>query len=897
MTPTTPEQTREPESTDPTRFARRVAATQAAPQRSIGETVGAAVAVLAIVVGVPVVLIALAGPPPIPTGVPSVRDAVRQLSFEDLVGVLVAVVWLAWLYFVVCLAVELVATLRGGIARKLPLAGPMQRLARALIGALLLTGVVAGPAQAVSASPSVAPAAPSIVATTLSDAQETIAQVDEAERQAEAAQLADTEVPAGELQGRKVYTVQPPNNGYYDNLWDIAERHLGDGRRYHEIYELNKDRVQPDHGRLELARLIQPGWQLVMPDDAVAVPVVSAEAPATPAPVPTDANVGVDSEAAADAVEGRDVAGVGLLAAGVLGALLVRRRRALGRRPDDDALDAEATLLIKASPERSEHLARALRLLAQQCREQRTALPSVYAASVDDDAVELWLSPPSNEVVPTWESVDDGARWRMNIADVGDVESDGSAVPYPALVSLGVDPDGRDVLLDVEAAGGVIAITGDSVQARHAATAIAVQAATSPWSEAVSVTAAGVPADLEQIAPERLHVTRDVSAELHSVRARIDEWRGDVLTGRLRRRGSGSRLLVCADGVDETQAEALRDVVGPQRQAFSVVVAGEVRGARWQLSIDEHGALRAPLLDLTVDANRVTDGEVTALLELFDAAASSTEDTTGDAELGFLAPSRLQSDLDWSTAQRRVGVLGPIGLRGVEAIDAQRIDQVTEIVVHLALHPDGVHPHALAAAVWPRGVPADVRDAAIERAREVLGADHDGAYFLREGDDGRLTLAPGVLVDWDVFRSLVAQARQSGGREKEIDLLRRALALVRGEPFAEAPAGRYAWVAYEDLRRQMAVLVARTAVRLCALVDGDPETTSFAASAGLRAVPGHQGLWRELLRASYAAEGVAGVRRTTDQMAEALRAVPIEAETEALLDELVPSEQSLPESG
>ena len=46
------------------------------------------------------------------------------------------------------------------------------------------------------------------------------------------------------------------------------QRHLGDGRRYKEIYQLNKDRVQPDGSKLSQASLIRPGWVLEMPADA-----------------------------------------------------------------------------------------------------------------------------------------------------------------------------------------------------------------------------------------------------------------------------------------------------------------------------------------------------------------------------------------------------------------------------------------------------------------------------------------------------------------------------------------------------------------------------------------------------------------------------------------------------
>ncbi|MGH3417868.1 MAG: hypothetical protein ACRDSS_15465, partial [Actinocrinis sp.] len=66
----------------------------------------------------------------------------------------------------------------------------------------------------------------------------------------------------------KLYRVQPPHGRHHDTLWEIAQRHLGDGRRYREIFELNEDRVQPDGSQLTHASLIRPGWILTMPADA-----------------------------------------------------------------------------------------------------------------------------------------------------------------------------------------------------------------------------------------------------------------------------------------------------------------------------------------------------------------------------------------------------------------------------------------------------------------------------------------------------------------------------------------------------------------------------------------------------------------------------------------------------
>ena len=78
----------------------------------------------------------------------------------------------------------------------------------------------------------------------------------------------------------RIYVVKPPEGRYHESLWEIAENHLGDGRRYAEIYEMNKDRVQPDGAQLTIASLIRPGWILRMPRDAYG-PGIEAASQAT----------------------------------------------------------------------------------------------------------------------------------------------------------------------------------------------------------------------------------------------------------------------------------------------------------------------------------------------------------------------------------------------------------------------------------------------------------------------------------------------------------------------------------------------------------------------------------------------------------------------------------------
>jgi hypothetical protein len=82
----------------------------------------------------------------------------------------------------------------------------------------------------------------------------------------------------------KYYVVGPPNNGHKDFLYDIAQRLLGSGDRWVEIFRLNQDRPQPGGGMLTDPQIIQPGWVLVLPADA-AGPGVRVGPPPLPRPM------------------------------------------------------------------------------------------------------------------------------------------------------------------------------------------------------------------------------------------------------------------------------------------------------------------------------------------------------------------------------------------------------------------------------------------------------------------------------------------------------------------------------------------------------------------------------------------------------------------------------------
>ncbi|MFC5946015.1 hypothetical protein ACFPZ4_31715, partial [Micromonospora harpali] len=99
--------------------------------------------------------------------------------------------------------------------------------------------------------------------------------------------------PGAAASGR-YYVVGPPVAGQREYLYQIAARTLGSGDRYREIFDLNRDRPQPDGGRLTDPAELRPGWVLELPADARgpgvrtgAVPMVAATAtPARPDPAP-----------------------------------------------------------------------------------------------------------------------------------------------------------------------------------------------------------------------------------------------------------------------------------------------------------------------------------------------------------------------------------------------------------------------------------------------------------------------------------------------------------------------------------------------------------------------------------------------------------------------------------
>ncbi len=218
----------------------------------------AAVAVLGIVIGLPVVFLAI-GASPIP-GQPPTLDGIKDalLAPDDgtlVLGLFKVVGWVGWAFMALSLSLEAVARLRRVEAPKLPGLRVPQAGARGLIGLAALLFVAAPLTTQVN----VASADAAVTHSTVGHINHGVTE------QAAPFKLAAADATKQDHSRQKTinYTVKPN-----ESLWAIADQHLGDGSRYKEIVELNRDLVGARPG------LLMPGWVLKLP----ALPGTATEA-------------------------------------------------------------------------------------------------------------------------------------------------------------------------------------------------------------------------------------------------------------------------------------------------------------------------------------------------------------------------------------------------------------------------------------------------------------------------------------------------------------------------------------------------------------------------------------------------------------------------------------------
>jgi len=248
----------------------------------------ATVVLAALLAGLPRALTHFVGWP-LPDHLPSWAEVqgvlLSPMTATFLVDFLACLTWLAWACFTLDVARCAVDIARGARVPGLAAAGPVHRTAAVLVGAVLISLLSrpAGPpptptAAGESSGTEVVAAAPA-----WNQAPE---QPTARARPATRTPSHRTAPAAGEQPvGVKSAVVLPydPETGVYDSLWRMAERTLGDGTRWPEIYELNKGKPQPGGGTFTRPGLVFPGEEMALPHDAT----VPAPPPSRPSPPPS----------------------------------------------------------------------------------------------------------------------------------------------------------------------------------------------------------------------------------------------------------------------------------------------------------------------------------------------------------------------------------------------------------------------------------------------------------------------------------------------------------------------------------------------------------------------------------------------------------------------------------
>jgi hypothetical protein len=248
-------------------------------------SLGALILLTAIVAGIPFALATIVGWP-LPRAVPSLDQLSSTLSGQSIddaviVKALAVLCWLAWAQFARCVVAELIAWNKGRGARRVPWAGVLQPfVAQLIMAAALVVHIIPRPWPTM---PIVVSAIPAVHAVHQSHSPAAVVSPATAE-------------PVPPAATGPTHVVKPR-----EDLWSLAEAHLGDGQRWRELFHLNQGRAQPRGDSLQHPRLIRPGWTLVFPPGAVGLSEspVSASPVNMPGPVEVQAQPATPNETAA----------------------------------------------------------------------------------------------------------------------------------------------------------------------------------------------------------------------------------------------------------------------------------------------------------------------------------------------------------------------------------------------------------------------------------------------------------------------------------------------------------------------------------------------------------------------------------------------------------------------
>ena len=650
--------------------------------------------------------------------------------------------------------------------------------------------------------------------------------------------LPEVETPVVEDQAVSIHRVEEG-----DTLASIAAEHLGDGDRWEEIFELNEGREMQDGRAFSSASLILPGWELALPGtdvepevnttsdsdrslpehivaeienwepDTVIPPSIPEVEPVSEEQSAPEIDIPIAAEVAIADGKWVEMAGATMLAAGLVGSLVIRRRRGLrrvraGQRPrrqSEHLVDIERRVMSGAAElaalDRMAALDLALRSLAPMLVAQHTRFHAVSVTS--SGAVSVVLD-DSVRLEEPWVDMGSG-EWQLSTVPT----LEPGVFPFPTIVQVGTTESGSDVFVDLEMAGGVT-VSGEG--SAEVIAALRASLAMSPFAEQCTildesdVEASGPPECDRHLAPWHARVTLD--EPMHPVLVLVGDSLRPVITIDDR---SPLSLELGGDGSVLLPPTGQR--ITPLRLASAEQEAVEALAAEPSFIVDEPAAVARP------------------------------------SQLRF--PPIL------------VRILGEptIELESGDQIEFERSKSL-ELVTWMATHRERPTRSRARAALWDTEVRSATFSNVVSDARRSLARavePVDGSEWIDRTLTEELRLHDDVLTDADVLRAARDLARPLPP-ESAVGMLRPALELVRGLPFAGTA---YLWPDPEGITSELVVLATGAASELASwyLALGDLDGVFWATARGLQVLPGHEELIALRMRARAARGDTAGLRQ------------------------------------
>lgn len=481
-----------------------------------------------------------------------------------------------------------------------------------------------------------------------------------------------------------------------DTLSEIAQHELGDAGAYPQIFSASTDIIQPDGRRLLDPNVIDVGWTLHIADDvyeatpaAPQQPAPTHERPRAPGQQPSEVrpdqtqpaqadeppppadDPGVDSRAAeqgernAQGEQGAAahtadesekigdftalralLASAACLSVGALGLLTANRRRRVRRRrvgrmiaPTPQELSGVDQAILEHGSDAQEHvvfLDRALRHVAACCQAAGDPLPPLGAAVLGAEELTLLFTCPATGDVPDgWSASEDVRAWMLPRSTFLEPDLQTQPAPYPALVSVGQDEDGRTWLLDLETMGAC-GIGGDPAQVANLMRFMVAELAVNAWSEGSEVMLAdGFGAETIGLNPARLRQVhrRDAFARASVLTGELGQVERNLAVDILTRRRDGLLLdstTPVVVVVDTRPEESFVAELEARDRSRVVVVYGDDDAPAVEVSGD--GMAHLPIWGISVRAYALASSEAEVMAALLASTRNTADVPVSDPE-------------------------------------------------------------------------------------------------------------------------------------------------------------------------------------------------------------------------------------------------------------------------